>query len=313
MAKTIVELRSTLEHLYKIGNREQIEAFFTDEILDHIPGCCTIDDEYIYLMNEGGSYYRGISDYEKSISMFTELLRNMERFHLGQSLGAANVLNNLAGSYRMSGNCEKAEDLFQQAIRVYEDLAYQGTYEYASVWNNLSLCYQASGKTERALRAQLCAIELLSELENVNPVILATSYANVAAIFQKLEQTDLAFDAIQKSVALFEENGRTGEPAYTGALHTRASLFYAVGDCEKAADDYHKVMEFTTKFFGKNADYAIAARNLALTLRKQGQIQEGLPYLRESVELDRVLFGENSPRYIKACSVLQQFENEVSK
>ena len=114
MAKSTEQLCRVLDALYKENSRDKLEAFFMEEILDHVPGCCDVSSEYIFLMNEAGAYYRSISCYEQAASYFQGLLSTMERFGLNGSAAYATVLNNLAGVYRMTGQLEQAQERRQQ-------------------------------------------------------------------------------------------------------------------------------------------------------------------------------------------------------
>ena len=55
MAKSTEQLCRELDALYKENSRDKLEAFFMEEILDHVPGCCDVSSEYIFLMNEAGA------------------------------------------------------------------------------------------------------------------------------------------------------------------------------------------------------------------------------------------------------------------
>lgn len=154
MAKSTEQLCRELDALYKENSRDKLEAFFMEEILDHVPGCCDVSSEYIFLMNEAGAYYRSISCYEQAASYFQGLLSTMERFGLNGSAAYATVLNNLAGVYRMTGQLEQAQEFFQQALTCYEAAGAENSAEYTSALNNLSLCYQAGHDLEKALYYQ---------------------------------------------------------------------------------------------------------------------------------------------------------------
>lgn len=182
MAKSTEQLCRELDALYKENSRDKLEAFFMEEILDHVPGCCDVSNEYIFLMNEAGAYYRSISCYEQAASYFQGLLSTMERFGLNGSTAYATVLNNLAGVYRMTGQLEQAQELFQQALTCYEAAGAGNSAEYTSALNNLSLCYQAGHDLEKALYYQKKALSCSQQL-SAAPEALAASYVNIGALY----------------------------------------------------------------------------------------------------------------------------------
>jgi tetratricopeptide (TPR) repeat protein len=311
MSNTTSNLKSALDQLYQTNDRAGIDRFFTEKTLQYLPDCCSISDEYIFLMNEAGSYYRGISEYEKAISFFINLIHEMDRFGMGKTSEYATVLNNLAGSYRMFGDYQNAEAYFLQSIALYDSLGLQNTFEYASALNNLSLCYQATQKYEKALEVQKQAIKCLGNQEMPDSLSLATSYSNVANIYYALHMEDEAFKSIKRSIDLFKESKHTDNSSYIGAIHTRAYFHFMQGDYAKALKDYQNVMECTEKLFGKNADYSTAARNAAITCQKLNLLHDALPYIESAAALDMQFFGKDSPRYANTKLILERLKKEA--
>ena len=209
MAKSTEQLCRELDALYKENSRDKLEAFFMEEILDHVPGCCDVSSEYIFLMNEAGAYYRSISCYEQAASYFQGLLSTMERFGLNGSAAYATVLNNLAGVYRMTGQLEQAQELFQQALTCYEAAGAENSAEYTSALNNLSLCYQAGHDLKKALYYQKKALSCSRQL-SAAPEALAASYVNIGALYCAAGDMDRAMEQFCENLKHFEQ----GEPLF---------------------------------------------------------------------------------------------------
>lgn len=310
MSKTIDQLRAELDTLYKANDRTQLEHFFTEEALEHAPGCCSVSDEYIFLLNEAGSYYRSVSRFGQSISAYLGLLRTFERFGLDHNAAYPTVLNNLAGSYRMAGDYPSAEEAFLRSLTVYEALGEEHSFGYASALNNLSLCYQASGQYEKALEYQSRAIERVKALA-LNDETLAASYSNIANIYFSLNRQQEADEAVGQAISLLEQNGHTDTPAYTGALHTRACFNARKGRLEDAAQGYLQVMERTRRQFGCNADYSSAAKGAAMACHDLGDLPQALLYAGQAAESDCRLFGSDSPRSAATAALLAQYRKEA--
>lgn len=309
MPQTVQELHTALEALYCQNDRTQLEHFFMEQILEYIPGCCALSEEYVFLMNEAGSYYRGTSQFAKAISTFLTLARAMERFELDRTAGYATVLNNLAGSYRMAGDCAQAEKCFQQALALYEALKLEESFGYASALNNLSLCYQAAGEYEKALTYQVRAIEAV-QAGRLDDEALAASYSNLANIYYTLGRREDAFAAIERSLELFEEAGCLERSSYWGALHTHAFLQSAAGDMQLAEQEYRKVMALLEEHLGRNADYVAAAKGAATACRAQGKQVQALELIGQAAQAARTIFGSDSPRCTALLDLQTAWQNE---
>lgn len=307
MAKTTDQLREELDALYQTNSREEIESFFMNEILEHVPGCCDVSDEYIFLLNEAGSYYRSISCYEQSASYFQGLLSTMERFGLTATTSYATVLNNLAGVFRMSGQLEEAQELFMQALAYYEAVGAEETMEYASALNNLSLCFQASHNLEKAMYYQKQALECSQKL-SAAPEALATSYVNIASMYCAAGDLNRAMEHVSAAAELLERTGHTDTPAYTGALHTRAFLLQRQGQPNQALQEYLQVMERTAAMFGRNSDYAVAACNAALACRDAGDSARAVALMQESLQVEEAILPVGHPRLVIKQKLLQELQ-----
>ena len=310
MSKTLTQLQGELDRLYQLNSREEMEAFFMNEILDHVPGCCSVSDEYILLMNEAGSYYRGTSQYKKAASYFQGLASTMERFQLEHTIGYATVFNNLAGCYRMAGAIEEAESIFQQAIALYEAAGAQDTMEYASALNNLSICYQASCQWEQALKYQRRALSCIEAIPGQSET-LAASLTNYASLCYAAGLKDDAWTSIGKAITCLEESGHTHSSTYIGALHVRAYLYSQTGQLDRALAEYETVLKLAEKLFGRNSDYSAASKNAAIICHRLGKLRQAVDYLSESLCIDRQIFPPGHPRIADSEQLLATYQREV--
>lgn len=311
MFKELSRLQLELNRLYQLNDHQQLEDFFTDEVLSHVPGCCSVSNEYIYLMNEAGSYYRSIGQYPKAISFFQGLSRVMERFHLACTVDYASVLNNLAGCFRMAGSYQDAEETFHQAIAVYCAAGAQGTTEYASALNNLSLCYQATEQYDKALEYQQQALACCRTAGG-SPEALAASLTNYASFCAAAGRAKDAFSSVAKAVSLLESSNLTHTPAYIGALHVEACLHGRESHLELALAEYERVLELAEKYLGRGIDYSAASKNAAMISHALGKSDLAVSYLTESLRIDRQILPTGHPRISNSEKLLSAYRKEVS-
>lgn len=293
MKKDLLTLYSELKVLYQENQHNQIDRFFETESLEWVPQCCTIENEYIFLMNEAGTYYRSIGKFEKAISFFTCLTRDLTRFKMDKTVAYATVLNNLAGTYRMAGNFQMAEQLFQKSISLYKALEMENSYPYASALNNLSLCYTATDQQEKALTCQEGAIQCLTSQECKDFSAIGASYVNISNIYHAMGRESEAFEAVNRALELFQACNQVGSPAYIGGLHIRGVLRHCQGNFIEALTDFQDALTQTEKLYGKNSDYIVIVSNIAQTLKSLGRFDDAKVYTTEAAALRRQLFIEN--------------------
>lgn len=283
-----------LDRCYAQGDLRAVEQF-----LQHYAqsGC----DRRLELAacNELGSFYRGTSQYQKSVAAFARA-RTLTVEELGRDhIGYATILNNLAGTYRLMGEYDGAISLFRQAKELYEQLGEQNSFPYASVLNNLALAYQETGEYDRAAKHLEQALERMEKMPQLKQE-LAITHHNLTALYQKNGEREKAKAHLDRALELFEGCAEGENVHYAAALNSLAGFFYQDGDYAQALATFEKSAEYTRKFFGENVEYAITWQNMSRVYEAMGQREETARCLEQAVEVYKRLLGADH-EYTKAA------------
>lgn len=151
-----------------------------------------------YCYDELGEYQRAIKDYTKAI----ELNSKFEYAY-----------NNRGCTYNNMGEYQKALKDYTKAIELDP--------EYVNAYDNRGYTYFNMGEFQKALNDYTKAIE-------INPQ-LSYPYKHMGILKNKCEEYDQALEYLNKAINLDE--------SYKAAYETRAEVYHALGDHEKAKKD----------------------------------------------------------------------------
>ncbi|MDR2108797.1 MAG: tetratricopeptide repeat protein [Coriobacteriales bacterium] len=274
-----------LDALLSSGQPEAAERFLLDRL--------TVLEEqgesesafFLSLLNELASLYRGISRYQESEQAFVRLQKTLQAKGQTHTLPYAVVLINIAGCYRLTGDALRALEHYGAAQAVLASLTdstnispeeqQRARYLTASVLNNISLLYCDTGQFELALsHAERAAKLIRAGVGDEHE--LATTYNNLASIYLKLGRMAEAEEACGNALALYQRMPRENVH-HAAALATFAALRFEQGDYPAAEAALQEALVLTEHFFGRNAEYAVAERNLA-------QVREALAQTRRTAQ-----------------------------
>lgn len=262
-----------LERLYAAGERLGVERF----LLEAEQQCKTQADTAgeITVLSELGSYYRGISRYEQSISAFCQAQDAIVCMRGKESLDYAVNALNLAGTYRMQRDTEKALALFEEAMHICRNLGVERDGIYASMLNNMALAQQDGGDWDGAEQSMQQALALLWEIPG-SEVEQATTLTNLAALHERGQRYGDAVRMAEQSLGVYRQSGNTSNPHYASALHQLAGLRLRGGEFDEAIELYMDSMRRTEQVFGRNVDYAVTSMNLGHALQMAGRNEDAI-------------------------------------
>ncbi|WP_049898239.1 tetratricopeptide repeat protein [Ruminococcus gauvreauii] len=217
--------------------------------------------------NEMGSFYRGTSRYQESLSAFRKSQELVLDLKGRDTADYAVSVNNIAGTYRLMGEYEQAVSLFLEALNIHEKLGDRQSYAYASVHNNLALACQELGQLSRAASHLETALPLIETMPGHSHEAAVTE-TNLGILYHRMGETEKAHRSIAGALHTFEGLDDEKNVHYAAALNMLGTFHYETGQYEQAAAAYKKAAEYTERFFGRNAEYETACRNLSRARRK---------------------------------------------
>ncbi|MCH1983908.1 tetratricopeptide repeat protein [Ruminococcus sp. OA3] len=226
--------------------------------------CCMV-------YNEMGSFYRGTSRYQDSLLAFRKSQKLILELKGKDTVEYAASINNMAGTYRLMGEHKQAVSLFQEALNIHERMGDCQSYAYASVHNNLALACQELGQLSRAASHLETALPLIENMPGHGHEVAVTE-TNLGILYHRMGETTKGHQCIARALKIFEELDDEKNVHYAAALNMLGTFCYESGEYGQAAAAYKKAAEYTERFFGRNAEYEIACRNLS---RASEKLEEG--------------------------------------
>lgn len=294
---------SQLDALYAAGNQMEIEQFLIDKANEYKPEIIEESGLYVAVLNELGSYYRGISQFELSKQVFSAAEYMLFLYPGAESIEYANLLINVAGTYRLNGEYSESLEMYSRALEILESKNMQNSYFYASALNNMGLTCQANKEYEKGIEYSLKA---LSILEN-NPKYFqqtATTYSNLAILYNLTGDQEAYKDSLYKAVEIFEKLSDDKDPHYAAALNNLAAYCYSEKNYSKAKELYKKIIDMVKHSFGENADYATACKSISKTYEALGDYKMAIRYLEIACDIFKKIYGDTSEKYNESLVAL---------
>lgn len=241
-------------------------------------------DTRIAVLNEMACFYRGISQWDKSIAAFEAVKEELENRSLEHNSAYAVVVLNMAGAYRLMGKFDTALEAFKNAETIMLASKNTSDYEFAGLYNNTGLVYQDINELAKAAE---CFEKALTYLEKVpdNDAEIATNRANLAVTYYNSGDKAKAIECLDKALAIFETLDGGLNPHYAGALNTKAVMLFNNGDTAGAAETFEKAIEKTKLIFGENKEYAIGCRNASMAFEVLGNKEKADFYKNTANEI----------------------------
>ncbi|MCL2124982.1 MAG: tetratricopeptide repeat protein [Oscillospiraceae bacterium] len=297
------EFYDKLDELYAAGDLGAVEAFMRSTIDD------TDENSAIRagLYNELAGFYRGVSRFAESESVFKQSLGIFESIGMGATPEFATVLLNLAGLYRIMGDADKAIELFIDAKKKLEDAEASESYAYISVLNNLALAYQARLELVPALEYAGRALELMRAGGGGGHEI-ASSLNNLASIRFQLGELDAADTLISEALQIYDGMDEP-DVHHAAALATKAAIMCRLGDYKGALQGFQQALGLTRRFFGENIEYAICRRNTSEVFELLGDVPSAIEELSDAVRIMEQIRGSDHPSVTDAKAKLAKLRD----
>lgn len=232
-----------LDELWASGEPSEIEKYLRKQLEGSEGAQC------VMILNELGSFYRGVSRLRESERAFAQAIEIMEAAGQGATPQCATLRMNLAGTLRVEGCYDRAEEEFLKAKELFD----RDSYEYASTLNNIGLLKASTGDYSEAERLLNEAYEWV-KAHGAPARELASSLNNLAAVQMKKGELTRAEEMLDEALRIYDSMPEE-DPHHAGALYTRAMVHFEKGEGEMAIPLLAESLKITERFFGKNEDY----------------------------------------------------------
>ena len=291
MEGNVDELREEINKFYSENDFKGLNKYFDNKCADFQLQSGVTQAEYVYILNEAGSFYRDSGQFKKSVRAFENLLKYMEDMELSQTIEYATVLNNLAGTNRMMGNYERARELFFECIDLYEKIGRDDSFEYASALNNIALLYLVQKDYKNAEQYQLRALKHKATGEGLTK---AVSISNLANIYAAQGDIDKALKTIETTHDILKKVEDKETSRYVSVINTEACLLMQKKEYNKACVLFDQVLDVLRRASPMSQDYAAVCKTAAGAYLGRGDIKKAIALQEEALKIDERIFGADS-------------------
>lgn len=233
--------------------------------------------------------YRKAGDYQRSIDILTQLLRNYEGSAAVADTSLAWVYHKLGWTFYWTDDYQKALDYTTKAIEIRENRLGALHPDLANSKFNRGAIHWFVGSLDEAEADLLGAIRIIEETTlqppPVTDSILAHYYTTIGAIAEEKGDYFRAFPFWDQALKYYkkQQRGNLDQIAY---LHDRQGVaFQDLGAYQDAFKAFQKALDLYAASPKADAeDLAVTCHGIGLTLAKSGDFPKAIEYLERSVD-----------------------------
>jgi tetratricopeptide (TPR) repeat protein len=282
------EFYRKLEEKYAAGNPKEVEDFLLEESRRHFLCCGKTDDVQVAVYNELGSYYLNRGRITQALDQFKVARDFVATLCGSETPEYATVVNNLARAYRLADNKEKALESYKEALGVYERTVGKDSYLYASALNNVALLYIETGSFDKAKEALFTALDMMKDNDELKQE-QAITLTNIATLYMFQGQNKDAMEYLKHAIGIYNALPKEQKMHLAAAYNTLGDLLVKEGKKTAAKDSYKTAKDLTARYFGKNTEYAITCKKLAMLAQSEGDTENAKAQIQEALDVLRSL------------------------
>jgi CHAT domain-containing protein/tetratricopeptide (TPR) repeat protein len=230
------------------------------------------------LANMGAAYF-SLSDYQKTIEMFTLALAIWQE--TGDRQGQAVAYNYFANSWNVMGEWEKVIESLKKALLIHQ--AQGDRISEAITLGNISTFYSKLGDMEKGL--EYANLALLIRRETGDRGGEASTLNIIGSIHEASGDHRKAIEIYEQALRLRPLADRRIE---ANLLRNLGTAYAATGDTQSALDYLRQAVLLSRETGGRQGE-ASALRGLGEVCHSLGQTEKALEYFNESLPIARAI------------------------
>jgi tetratricopeptide (TPR) repeat protein/predicted amidohydrolase len=216
-----------------------------------------------------GNLDRAIEYHQLSLGIMEEL---------GDSLGMANVFNNLGLVYWSKGDLERAIEYHLRSLVINEEIG--NKRNMAASLNNLGNVYCMKGKLDEALEVYKRSLAIKTEFDLKQQI--ASTLVNIGSVYQMKGELGPALDYYQRSLVISEELGI--KPDIALATNNSGEIHMLRGELSQALEHFQRCLELYEEL-GFKQEVALSLCNMGEVCRKKENFEQALDYYQRSLAI----------------------------
>ena len=216
---------------------------------------------------------------------------------LGDSLGEAATLNNLAVALRALGRYSEAESLLKRALGMHEKIFGPGYPNVATSQRNLAGLYSDQGKYSLAESLLKHVLETHERVFGPDGPPLATDLSNLGRLYQAQDKYGEAESMFARALRIRERDLGPFHPDVATCLNNLAMLYRDQARYAEAVPLAERALGIVEKAFGPDhPNVATFLNNLAGLYKAQGRYVQAETLYTRALKSCVAAFGPAHPR-----------------
>ncbi len=248
------------------------------------------------------NYYLG--NFDLAIKNYLESISANEK--LGNQIGIAGCMNNIASVYVEQGNYDKALEYNFNALKIRQDNLSTGLStkdQVAMSMGNIGRSYYYKGDLSKAMEYYKESLKISEE--SGNKTRIALMYNNIGSVYAEQKEYDKALDYFNKTYSIQYELGNKQMQAL--ALNNIGEVYQYKKEFNYAIDFYNKALVIA-KELGAKDDIKTSYDGLHFCYASMKNFEEAHRYLLLYNEIKDSIFNEENSAQLN--EMLTKFESD---
>ena len=259
--------------------------------------------DYLWTLENLARFYRTIDNYQKSDSLYVELVKLEKNLYGTKNLQYASAINNYGVLQNKIGNYEMAEALTIEALNIRKSLLGENDPIYAASLFDLGAIYYNIGNFSKTERLFIEALEIRQTTFGQNSKFTVESFAELALLYHKQRDYNRAEFYYNKSIEFYEKTGNDKTPLFATYLSNLAALYNDLKEYNKAEKLYVRAGDiFKSTSGSESIGYANTIANMANLYFDLGLIDKSNDHFKQANSIFKKITGENSEPYLTNMS-----------
>jgi len=263
----------------------------------------TTEEYFAELLNDYGTLFMDLGEYEKSLQNFSMALALYRNIHGPEHRQVAAVMNNLAMTYDYYNMLDSAEFYYKKAIEMDIKLLGYQSIEVTRVLNNLAFIFLAKKEYKEAFSHFEESRKLRRSIQGPIHPDYALATFNAGCCLYYLRQYDRGLVLIDSAMSIWKNSLEPDHPLYGNAYFWKGKMKNAQDKPEEALN-----------FLKKSLKIRLKAGNRNEFLLSRTSCEMGRSYLlAENYDQAKVLLEKNFPILIETAGAASMHVQEVKQ
>jgi tetratricopeptide (TPR) repeat protein len=232
---------------------------------------------------------------DEAVAQFEAAAEHYERAGQGESLAAAENINNLGAALYGMADYAAAERRYRQALALFEEQLGSRHPSIATALGNIALAARKQGKLTEAREDYLRALELKQEVLGEDHPSLAYTLGGLASTDLRLGEVDEAAKHSRRAVEIREAALGPDHPAVATSLNNLGNILLVAEDHEAAQTQLERALEIGLKARGpEHLDVADYRDSLGEALLARGRPAEALQQHERALKIRSSLLEKDA-------------------